>query len=546
MPVQSQTDAESGDSYYTGYDQDAMEAGLASSGLYQTNLLNGIVGDAFRMKPGAEISPEEFMQYYQRLANSKYTKDAPASVQALLSDPRSVIRLEGGKLVYRPDMSTGDFKPVDYSPKSFGDMVKGFLSTPQMQIASMAAGGGGLGTLASMAGTLGSVATDNPAWGQLASLIGLGTGAYNALSPGDAVNSLGSSGVNQINGFDAANTPSTGSVSFDIPMGGGSYALDVGGLDDLLGGSDFSSSFNPTLTSGAAPAPQTVGPLSSLEDMASTLGSGGSVAVGGLPGVTDASLGLPSGGLAAALASQGITVPGALGPITLDANGNVVKTVAGGLAPGLSTTGTGDAPSSIPSTLKDAAGKVITNLATGAITNAIAGDGNPTGGTALTDAQAKLNAAAGRLPTEDEAASQAHADVTQAFQTQRDNYRRQLMGYGLDPSSGRYQGAIRKLQGQEAKTDALGQNLARRGVRSAALGEAATLANINSGLVNAQAALDAQNFARQQAVQNQVRQGLAPLVSAVAPGISKTVSNWFDLAKDGVSNFANSFDTSLV
>lgn len=236
IPVSDpQSSWEDGSTYYTGYDQDAMDQGITG---YQAALLNGLSGDAFRWKSGTEITPQEFAQFYSHLSDPKWTQDFGGNdLNGYFNDPRAAVRYENGKFVYRPDLAQGDFKPMDYSPNSFGDMVKGFLSTPQTQIASMAFGGGGLGTLASMAGTAASVATDNPVWGQLASLIGLGTGAYNMLNPGDAVNSLGSSGIDQINSFEApsgsfndiwnAPTISTGTSYMDVDAPAVTSALTV-------------------------------------------------------------------------------------------------------------------------------------------------------------------------------------------------------------------------------------------------------------------------------------------------------------------------------
>lgn len=227
-------------------------------------------------------------------------------------------------------------------------------------------------------------------------------------------------------------------------------------------------------------------------------------------------------------------------------------------AAGASGAGAAAASGGLGSTLLDAAGKAVTNAATGAVVNAIAGGsgaGSPTNTARLDAAGNAIDAAVGKLPTEEEAAGRAHADVTQAFDVQRKNFLRNLQSYGINPNSGRFGGANLKFNLQEGKTDALSQNMARQGVRNASLGTAATLAGLNQGLTQTQALLDAQNFARQQAVQNQVRSGLAPLVSAAAPAISKTVSSWFDLptgaqaAQQGVKvdpTVFDQFDADLV
>lgn len=314
----------------------------------------------------------------------------------------------------------------------------------------------------------------------------------------------------------------------------------IGGMEALVGGSagEFSLAGAGGLNGASAGLGLKTAGIGLTPGLTA---AGGGAAAMGVP----AGIGLTLGGGAIA---DTATALAAMGGTTLDAiPANLVGPASGINGTNLATQAAKTvAEKTIGDRLVDAGGKVLTNLATGAITNAIAGDGKPTSNAGLTNAQQLLNGAAGKLPTEDEAAAQAHADVTQAFNTQRNAYRRQLMGYGLNPDSARYQSTMGRFQGAEAKTDALGQNLARRGVRSAALGEAATLANISAGLTNAQAVLDAQNFQRQQAVQAQVRQGLAPIVSAVAPTVSNTISNWFDMAKSGISNWSSGFDDTLV
>lgn len=59
----------------------------------------------------------------------------------------------------------------------------------------------------------------------------------------------------------------------------------------------------------------------------------------------------------------------------------------------------------------------------------------------------------------------AASDVAQQFGQQRDQQRRQMMSFGLDPTSGRFQGMERQAGLREASTSALAQNQARQGER---------------------------------------------------------------------------------
>jgi hypothetical protein len=61
--------------------------------------------------------------------------------------------------------------------------------------------------------------------------------------------------------------------------------------------------------------------------------------------------------------------------------------------------------------------------------------------------------------------SRAAADVEGQFQNQADRQRRQMMAYGLDPSSGRYQSSDRQMGLDLATTKAQGVNAAREGER---------------------------------------------------------------------------------
>lgn len=203
------------------------------------------------MVPGQVIDQNMLSQIFGRLNTPGLYEgiDNGMTLDQYLADPRSMIKVENGQYVYRPEQSQGDFVSKDRESflESLGafPMVLGAFAAPYLA------------------------------------------------------------------------------------------SLGIAGAAAPAAGADFASSFAPTLTEAAA-APGLVSPTASLADMASVLGSGGALEVGGLAGLSDAALGLPAGGLSAALGGTGITIPGALGNLTLDAAGNIVSTAVAGAAPNLS------------------------------------------------------------------------------------------------------------------------------------------------------------------------------------------------------------------
>lgn len=259
--------------------------------------------------PGREVSQQEAAQLLQNLNLPGVFQDGEGmTLESYLADPRSALKVENGKLVYRPEQMQGDFQSNDRESflESLGALpfVLGAFGAPYL--ASLGA-----------AGTAG------------------GAGALNSFDTGAMGNILGT------NVSDVATT-----------------ASGIGNAASAAGtGVDFSSSFLPTLTETAT-APGLVSPTGSLADMATTLGAGGAVEVGGLAGLTDAALGLPSGGLSAAIGGTGITVPGALGNLSLDAAGNLASTVVGGAAPNLATTVSGSGAGVTPGAVASGASSV--------------------------------------------------------------------------------------------------------------------------------------------------------------------------------------------
>jgi hypothetical protein len=148
----------------------------------------------------------------------------------------------------------------------------------------------------------------------------------------------------------------------------------------------------------------------------------------------------------------------------------------------------------------------------------------------------------GSAEEQEEAAGEAHADVMQATGRATEARERSLAGFGINPASGRFASESLKSSLDTARTDALAQNLARRGVRDEALGKEIAMTNaalniqgVGKGLpaaaattlasAGAQAGAAANSaFLRSNILAQQGREGMAPVVSAVSKGIQK----WWD------------------
>lgn len=140
------------------------------------------------------------------------------------------------------------------------------------------------------------------------------------------------------------------------------------------------------------------------------------------------------------------------------------------------------------------------------------------------------------------AAGVAHGDVTQAFSRARDATTRTMASYGVNPASGQFGNMTLRSNLDEAKADVLAQETARQTARDtgfnkavAATGVAQNISSVGRGLpataitgtaaaANTSAATANSQFLQGQVLANQERQGMAPLVSAVAKGVTK----WWD------------------
>lgn len=304
-----------GSSYY--YDPQRTEAqgdGITGGGAggvtgpyntLQQSLFSGALGDLPAFRPGTVLSQEEVAQMLPLLMNPDYIKGAPTSAEEYFGDPRAAIKIENGQFVWRPDQMQGDWESSIGG--NYGlDTLKGFISSPGVQVMASALGGGGLSSFLNVAGQAASTATDNPIYKQLTGLLNLANGVYN-------------------------NWDSISNFAQD-PIGNLSKLNPFGGDGAVTGG--YTDTYSPGTFSNAMTDAGTFSPMSSLEDMTSAITSGATPAVstGGVGdfALTDsglgAALGLPAGGLAAILGGTGMTIPGTLGNIALDAAGNQINT----------------------------------------------------------------------------------------------------------------------------------------------------------------------------------------------------------------------------
>ncbi len=236
--------------YYVD-DPGADSDGITGSGAvenpagWQNTLLGNIVSDLRYWTPGTVLSQDEVAGLFTQLANPTFTNDAPKSLQQYLSDPRSVVRVEDGKYVYRPELAQGDYVPTNARrAMGFGGLVGGWLSSPPTQIMSSVFGGGGLSSFANVAGQAASTATDNPVYKQIAGLVNLGNGLYNSFGQGatDVIDgeSLGS--------FLDGPVGADPNAVYDATSGLGSFDPDALGDLNNLGLEDFIDDVNLTDT----------------------------------------------------------------------------------------------------------------------------------------------------------------------------------------------------------------------------------------------------------------------------------------------------------
>ena len=173
---------------------------------WQNALLGNVVSDLRYWTPGTVLSQEEVQGLFQQLANPTFTNDAPRSLEQYLSDPRSVIRVEDGQYVYRPELAKGDYVPTNARrAKGFGGLVQGWATQ-----------GAGPLLLAAIGGQLLSGA------GGASGATGVAGGEFAGLDLGNFIGSTAEAGAGAV---------------YDVGSGllqGGSVLGDIGALD--LGG----------------------------------------------------------------------------------------------------------------------------------------------------------------------------------------------------------------------------------------------------------------------------------------------------------------------
>lgn len=161
--------------------------------------------------------------------------------------------------------------------------------------------------------------------------------------------------------------------------------------------------------------------------------------------------------------------------------------------------------------------------------------------------------AAGSPAEQEQAAGEAHADVTQAFSRDRGTFNRTMAAYGINPASGRFADANLKLNLGEAKADAWAQNQARKGIRDLAFGKKLDVMGLgrnipatSSATLGAAAATGSEmartGVLRGAYAQKQNDRLIGPIQSAAQKGIQA----WFD-TPDTYDSFtsraaANGFD----
>jgi hypothetical protein len=286
IPLQGYTGDDVGDTQY-GVARGFEAQDLGGTGAYLPEYFRFMnSGDAVDQQ-----SLDQIMQTFaatdpQRGGARVFNGSTPGSVDDLVADPRSAIRMEDGQFVYRPESVQGNF---DYYVDRISNPLRGFLTdAPGAMMAAVPIGLGALGqmgVIGNAAGTMG--AADFPTF-------------------------LGDVGGAAADGITAA----SGSFSSNIPLDGATNAFAEPGVN-------FADSFQPTL-GGGTPAASTVNPLSSLESMAGTFGSGGTLSVGGIPGM--------EGALGAGLAAGGVSGLGSLTDILQTTTGGASAAATGGSA----------------------------------------------------------------------------------------------------------------------------------------------------------------------------------------------------------------------
>lgn len=134
------------------------------TGMLDLGGMGAYLPDEFKgMHPGSQVSPEAIQQILQTFAATDpqrggarvFNERTPTTIEELVADPRSPIRMENGQYVFRPEESRGNW---DYNVDRT-NVFKGFLTSPGAMMATipLALGAlGQMGMIGNVAGTAGA------------------------------------------------------------------------------------------------------------------------------------------------------------------------------------------------------------------------------------------------------------------------------------------------------------------------------------------------------------------------------------------------------
>lgn len=337
---------EDGNTVYTQASQeDVLRAGGVTDQSIIDRLVNGQQPAGFDENskwfvPGQEISPDYFSQVIARLNQpGAYEGVSGMTAQQYLADPRSAVKVENGKLVYRPEQMQGDYASVDRESflQSLGAIpaILGMAAGPFMQVAGI----GSLGSAGAAAGSAGAEFFPN-VHSMLGDVASMGSGAAG-----------GAAGA------------ATGASVVDYPMQGGSYAMETSTLPTTVA-NDFSLASQGagyggvgTGGTGLSLGANSAGGL--IGETAANLASAGGTQLGTLAGIgagTGAGLGLELGTTGGTIGTTASNLANAAG-VGLD----TITNAGSGIGTGVNVAGTAGtvAASTVPQTAASALSSLL-------------------------------------------------------------------------------------------------------------------------------------------------------------------------------------------
>jgi hypothetical protein len=135
-------------------------------------------------------------------------------------------------------------------------------------------------------------------------------------------------------------------------------------------------------------------------------------------------------------------------------------------------------------------------------------------------------------------AGRAQADVSRAFEAQRENALRQLESYGVDPSQTRSQALDLGMRAQEAAGQAAAGNTARNRVEDMGRSLRAEAINIGRGMPSQVAAAYGQSLAAGQTALGGMNQTVGTGASALSSG-----TNWMNAGTSALNTNINALNT---